>query len=177
MRGRLSVMSLSRGANLASRTRRCSLSNSAKKEGQLESAACTLWNLTYADRAIHNHSQFKVSEAVICERHVQGILLSYLTAVKLNISKISKISISRGQMIQGNLKQQLCLTRLHECSRTPNTHSHTHTHMLYTPEVTWPNLNITQDLTSCFTGLTEVTAPRRLWNSFLVLLIFVFTTC
>lgn len=127
MRGRLSVMSLSRGANLASRTRRCSLSNSAKKEGQLESAACTLWNLTYADRAIHNHSQFKVSEAVICERHVQGILLSYLTAVKLNISKTSKISISRGQMIQGNLKQQLCLTRLHECSRTPNTHTHTHT--------------------------------------------------
>lgn len=127
MRGRLSVMSLSRGANLASRTRRCSLSNSAKKEGQLESAACTLWNLTYTDRATHNHSQFKVSEAVICERHVQGILLSYLTAVKLNISKTSKISISRGQMIQGNLKQQLCLTRLHECSRTPNTHTHTHT--------------------------------------------------
>lgn len=127
MRGRLSVMSLSRGANLASRTRRCSLSNSAKKEGQLESAACTLWNLTYTDRATHNHSQFKVSEAVICERHVQGILLSCLTAVKLNISKTSKISISRGQMIQGNLKQQLCLTRLHECSRTPNTHTHTHT--------------------------------------------------
>lgn len=126
MRGRLSVMSLSRGANLPSRTRRCSLSNSAKKEGQLESAACTL-NLTYTDRATHNHSQFKVSEAVICERHVQGILLSYLTAVKLNISKTSKISISRGQMIQGNLKQQLCLTRLHECSRTPNTHTHTHT--------------------------------------------------
>lgn len=126
MRGRLSVMSLSRGANLASRTRRCSLSNSAKKEGQLESAACTL-NLTYTDRATHNHSQFKVSEAVICERHVQGILLSCLTAVKLNISKTSKISISRGQMIQGNLKQQLCLTRLHECSRTPNTHTHTHT--------------------------------------------------
>lgn len=125
MRGRLSVMSLSRGANLPSRTRRCSLSNSAKKEGQLESAACTL-NLTYTDRATHNHSQFKVSEAVICERHVQGILLSYLTAVKLNISKTSKISISRGQMIQGNLKQQLCLTRLHECSRTPNTHTHTH---------------------------------------------------
>lgn len=125
MRGRLSVMSLSRGANLPSRTRRCSLSNSAKKEGQLESAACTL-NLTYTDRATHNHSQFKVSEAVICERHVQGILLSCLTAVKLNISKTSKISISRGQMIQGNLKQQLCLTRLHECSRTPNTHTHTH---------------------------------------------------